>query len=960
MEAKKHYHGLTNEQVIASRKRHGANILTPPPKESAWKLFFKKFDDPIIKILLIAALLSLGIGFVHAEFTETIGIFVAIILATGVAFWFEYDANKKFDILNLVNDETPVKVIRNGSVTEVSKKDIVVGDLIILNTGDEIPADGNLLDAVSLQIDESCLTGEPLVEKTTNPEYFHAEATYPSNRLMRGTKLMDGTATMEATQVGDNTEYGKVAQKSAEISGEVTPLNKQLTGLARFIGVIGFAFAILTFISLFVKDIVIEKLVFTFPQFYTFMAILIAAIVMLAKIWVPFVYDGIEMFTKKKKDLPHIIEKHGWLRWIAYGLGIFVLLTGISYAIGINPLEKTSWINIDSAGQILQYFMVAVTLIVVTVPEGLPMSVTLSLALSMRRMLKSNNLVRKMHATETMGATTVICTDKTGTLTKNQMQVYETKFFGLTMQKPGDDETGTLVTENIAINSTAHLDFSEPEKLKTLGNPTEAALLLWLHNSGISYLDIRENATIDEQLSFSTERKYMATVIESPVLKKKVLYVKGAPEIVLSKCENVRYKDGFKKVSDSQAEIDEMLLKYQSQAMRTLGFAYEIIEDEKSRIIDGKIANHNLTYLGVVAISDPIREDVPEAVLDCLNAGIDVKIVTGDTPGTAREIGRQIGILGIDVPQFAVITGQEFENMTDEEVLGIAKELKILCRARPSDKQRLVQLLQKAGEVVAVTGDGTNDAPALNFAHVGLSMGSGTSVAKEASDITILDDSFKSIGSAVMWGRSLYQNIQRFMIFQLTINVTAMIIVLVGSIFGHELPLTVTQMLWVNLIMDTFAAAALASLPPNKSVMKHKPRKNDSFIITSSMRKNILFMGLSFVTILFFLLYKFRDVNGDVSDYNLSVFFTVFVMMQFWNMFNVKAFASGKSAFHDLKHSLGFIFILVMILIGQILIVQFGGDVFRTVPISLEHWLVIIGSTSIILVIGELRRMFFK
>ncbi|HNQ68257.1 MAG TPA: calcium-translocating P-type ATPase, PMCA-type [Bacteroidales bacterium] len=960
MEGKKHYSGLTDDQVIESRKNYGENILTPPQKESVWKLFIKKFDDPIIKILLIAALLSLGIGFVHNEFTETIGIFAAIFLATGVAFWFEYDANKKFDVLNLVNDETPVKVIRNNKVTEVSKKEIVVGDIIILNTGDEIPADGYLLEAVSLQIDESCLTGEPMVEKTTNPEYFHTDATYPSNRLMRGTKLIDGTAIMEATEIGDNTEYGKVAKKSTEISGEITPLNKQLAKLARMIGVVGFGFAILTFISLFVKDIVIDKLVFTLPQFYTFLALLVSVIILLSKIWVPFIYDGIEMITKKEKKVPRIISKNSWFKWFLFGLGFFIIMIGISYILKINPFDKSSWIDIDTAGQILQYFMIAVTLIVVTVPEGLPMSVTLSLALSMRRMLKSNNLVRKIHATETLGATTVICTDKTGTLTKNRMQVYETKFFGLTMQKLENDEISTLIKENIAINSTAHLDYSDSKNIKSLGNPTESALLLWLENKRISYLPIRENAIILDQLSFSTERKYMATVVDSPVLNKKILYIKGAPEIVLNNCINVYFKEGIKSVKESQMEIDEILQQYQSQAMRTLGFAYEIINDDLPRIENGKIINHKLTYLGITAISDPIREDVPEAVMECLNAGIDIKIVTGDTPGTAREIARQIGILGIEIHKNEIITGLEFENMSDEEAIEIVKDIKVLCRARPIDKQRIVQLLQKAGEVVAVTGDGTNDAPALNYAHVGLSMGSGTSVAKEASDITILDDSFKSIGAAVLWGRSLYQNIQRFIIFQLTINVTAMIIVLAGSLLGHEIPLTVTQMLWVNLIMDTFAAAALASLPPNKNVMKDKPRKNDAFIITSPMRRNIAFMGFSFVSILFFLLYQFKDSNGDISPYNLSVFFTIFVMLQFWNMFNVKAYASGKSAFNNLKNSLGFLLIMLIILLGQILIVQFGGEAFRTVPIRLDHWLIIIGSTSLILIIGEIKRILFR
>ncbi len=960
MEEKKHYTGLSESEVKDSRFKHGSNILTPPTKEPIWKLFIKKFDDPIIKILLIAALLSLGIGFVHNEFTETIGIFVAIILATGVAFWFEYDADKKFDLLNLVNDETPVKVIRNGLITEVAKKDIVVGDIVILNTGDEIPADGNLLESFSLQVDESCLTGEPLVEKTTDPLQFHTDATYASNRLLRGTKIMDGTASMQITEVGDSTEYGTVAQKSAESTGEETPLNKQLDGLAKFIGVIGFSLAILTFGGLFIKDIVLKNLVFSFPQLYLLISVLLSSILLLSKVWVPILYDGIEIITKKKKEIPNIVKNHGWLKWFSYSIGVFIILGAFSFILGINPIEKSSWLDIDSAGKILQYFMVAVTLIVVTVPEGLPMSVTLSLALSMRKMLKSNNLVRKMHATETLGAATVICTDKTGTLTKNQMQIYETKFFSISKQKPGDDESGNLIKENIAINSTAHLDFSDKESIKSLGNPTEAALLLWLNNQNISYLEIREKTRIIQQLSFSTERKYMATIVESPIIGKKVLYVKGAPEIVLAQSVNLRCKDCYKSIGESVVEIEELLLRYQAQAMRTLGFAYEIIEDDLPRIADGKIVNHNLTYLGIAAISDPIREDVPEAVQDCLNAGIDIKIVTGDTPGTAQEIGRQIGILGLDIPQYAVLTGQEFENMTDDEVTERLKGLKILCRARPSDKQRLVQLLQKAGEVVAVTGDGTNDAPALNYAHVGLSMGSGTSVAKEASDITILDDSFKSIGSAVMWGRSLYQNIQRFIIFQLTINVTAMIIVFVGSLFGHELPLTVTQMLWVNLIMDTFAAGALASLPPNKNVMSKKPRHNSDFIITKKMQRNILFMGLSFVAILFFLLFKLRDVNGDISNYNLTIFFTVFVMMQFWNLFNVKAFASGKSAFYQLGKSLGFLTVAALIIIGQILIVQFGGEVFRTVPISLEDWLIIIVSTSLILIIGEIRRMFFK
>ncbi len=956
MEHKKHFTGLTTEQVIESRKIHGSNILTPPKRESLWKLFFDKFEDPIIRILLIAAFLSLGISFVHQEFAETIGIFCAILLATGVAFWFERDANKKFDVLNQVNDDTLVKVIRNTNVCEVIKKEIVVGDIVMLESGEEVPADGKLQVAVSLQIDESCLTGEPMIDKTTNSDDFSTESTYPSNWAMRGTKVIDGHAVMEVNKVGDATEYGKVAEKSTEMSGEETPLNKQLDGLAKFIGVVGFALAVLTFSALFIKDIFFGNAIYTLGQLGSVGIVIIAAMVALVKVWIPIVYDAFELFGKPK-ELPKSIDEGSWLKWSAFGILSFIILAVLGFAFGMNPLNPESWVSVDVAGRILKYFMVAVTLIVVAVPEGLPMSVTLSLALSMRRMLQTNNLVRKMHACETMGATTVICTDKTGTLTQNRMQVFKTNFFGLKDQVLSDNEISIVIKEGISVNSTAFLDYSNLQQIKTLGNPTEAALLLWLHQNKTNYLDLREDASIVEQLTFSTERKYMATLVDSPLLNKRVLYVKGAPEIVLSKCNNVLYDDELKSVASTAAIIDELLVQYQNQAMRTLGLAYEIVDDDKARFENGLLANSNLTYLGIVAISDPVRLDVPNAVQICLNAGIDVKIVTGDTPGTAREIGRQIGIWSDNDSVKNIITGSDFEKLTDDEALKLVQQLKIMCRARPTDKQRLVQLLQKTGSVVAVTGDGTNDAPALNFAHVGLSMGSGTSVAKEASDITLLDDSFNSIATAVMWGRSLYENIQRFILFQLTINVAALIIVFLGSIFGRELPLTVTQMLWVNLIMDTFAAGALASLPPNQKVMGNKPRKNDDFIITPAMRFNILFVGLSFVVILLGLMFFFTAADGNISTYNLSRFFTIFVLLQFWNMFNAKAFATGKSAFADLDKSIGFIIVAFVILTGQILIVEYGGEVFRTVPLSLKDWAVIIGSTSFVLWIGELKRL---
>jgi Ca2+-transporting ATPase len=955
MEHKKHYTGLSSDQVIESRKKYGNNLLTPPKRESLWKLFLEKFEDPIIRILLIAAFLSLGIAFVHQQFAETIGIFCAIFLATGVAFWFEMDANKKFDILNQVNDDTLIKVVRNGNVSEIPKKDIVVSDIVLLGTGEEVPADGELLEAISLQIDESCLTGEPIIDKTTNPSEFDKESTYASNWAMRGTKVMDGHAVMEIRSVGDATEYGKVAEKSTEMSGEQTPLNKQLDGLAKFIGVVGFLLAVLTFSALFIKDLFLGTTPYSLSQLGSVGIVIISAMVALAKVWMPIIYDGYEL-VGIKKELPKSVEEGGWFKWFGFGVLTFVFLMLIGFAFGIDPTSPQSWVSVDVAGRILQYFMVAVTLIVVAVPEGLPMSVTLSLALSMRKMLQANNLVRKMHACETIGATTVICTDKTGTLTQNRMQVANTNFFGLKDQLMIENELSHLIKEGIAVNSTAYLDFSDNVTIKTLGNPTEAALLLWLNARNINYLELREDAIITEQLTFSTERKFMATIVDSPLLNKKVLYVKGAPEIVLSRCEDVLYESERKSVVAAKRSIEELLLQYQNQAMRTLGFAYEIIDDDKPRFVNGHLENTSLTYLGVVAISDPVREDVPEAVQKCLNAGIDVKIVTGDTPGTAREIGRQIGIWNESDQLQNIITGTEFEALSDQEATLRVQHLKIMCRARPTDKQRLVQLLQKTGSVVAVTGDGTNDAPALNFAHVGLSMGSGTSVAKEASDITLLDDSFNSIATAVMWGRSLYQNIQRFILFQLTINVAALVIVLLGSIVGHELPLTVTQMLWVNLIMDTFAAGALASLPPNLKVMQNKPRKSTDFIISPSMRSTILIVGFSFVALLMGLLFYFTN-DGEISRYDLSRFFTIFVLLQFWNMFNAKAFATGKSAFSNMGKSIGFVIVATVILVGQILIVEFGGEVFRTVPLSLKDWIIIIASTSMVLWIGEARRL---
>ena len=855
MACKMKYAGLTDAEVLKSRDKYGVNILTPAKKTSPWISFLKKFGDPLIVILLIAGILSVGISFYEyivlgegtQVFFEPVGIFIAIMLATGLAFLFEYKADKEFMILNQVNDDEPVKVIRNSKVVEIARKDVVVGDVVILSCGDEIPADGLLLESVSLDVDESTLTGEPLCHKTVDEAHFNKDATFPSNAVMKGTKVMNGNGVFRVSAVGDATENGKVFT-AAQIDNSVkTPLNEQLERLGRLIS------------------------------------------------------------------------------WLSYSVAALVVVGRIADFMLTEPYTTMTFI-----AYCLQTVMIAVTLIVVAVPEGLPMAVTLSLAYSMRRMLKTNNLVRKMHACETMGAVTVICTDKTGTLTQNRMTVYE-----MVCEKLDD-----VLYENIALNSTANLDGE-----KVIGNPTEGALLLWMRDAGVDYAEKRTAVEVLDVIPFSTERKYMSTTVRSLAMNgETVTHLKGAPEVVMSMCN----------MTDKQrAKYAGKLSEFQKKAMRTLAFAY------------------NDVFLGIVAISDPIREDVPAAIRECDEAGIDVKIVTGDTPGTAMEIGRQIGL---HCPSDSIITGTDFEALSDEEVYERVNSLKIIARARPMDKKRLVEFLQKHNHVVAVTGDGTNDAPALKAAHVGLSMGNGTSVAKEASDITIIDNSFRSIGGAVMWGRSLYQNIQRFILFQMTVNVVACLIVLVGAFYDTQSPLTVTQMLWVNLIMDTFAAMALASLPPNESVMRSKPRDRSAFIINKSMKWNILSIGLLFTFILLAFYYLFENydvvslfalVDTDIalqeqrglSAYEISLFFTIFVMLQFWNMFNARAIATGHSAFHEISSCRGFVSIVALIFFGQILIVELGGSMFNVVSLSISDWLITVGATSLVLWIGEFVRL---
>ena len=861
--------GLTDEQVKQSREQHGRNVLTPPHRTSLWKLYLDKYRDPIIQILLVAAFVSLILAFIEHNFMETIGIFVAVFLATTVGFYFERDAAKKFNVLTALSEEQPVKVRRGGKVMQIPRHDIVVGDVVLIEVGDEVPADGELLVSTDLQINESTLTGEPITEKNTEGG---GDGAYPHNVILRSTMVMNGRGEFVVTAVGDATEIGKVAQKSTEQTSVKTPLYVQLDKLASMISKVGSVVSVAAFVIFLVHDIL------TNPA-----------------------WGG--------KDYFYMAEI------------------------------------------VLDYFMMAVTLIVMAVPEGLPMAITLSLALNMRRMLKSNNLVRKLHACETMGAVTVICTDKTGTLTQNQMQVDELL--------PKDDNQH-LLDVAIAINSTAELDED-----KAIGNPTESALLLWLKSQDKDYRELRHQAKVLKQQPFSTEKKYMATIAE--VDGEKYLLVKGAPEIVLDLCEmEERYRN------QALRELDE----WQHKAMRTLAFAYRRIDrgeaaSEKSVPTIGQLLSaKDFTLQALVAITDPIRKDVPAAVKECRHAGIEVKVVTGDTAATAMEIGKQIGVfedeaenIGADGDMTSLdqqmITGEQWEALSDEEAYQRAKDIRVMSRARPTDKQRLVAMLQKHGEVVAVTGDGTNDAPALHYAHVGLSLGSGTSVAKEASDMTLLDDSFKSIANAVMWGRSLYRNLQRFLFFQLVVNVTALLLVLGGSIIGTEMPLTVTQILWVNLIMDTFAALALASLPPSHEVMNDKPRKATDFIINKGMAFGILFCGIAFFIVMFaMLIYCERRGKGGVDVHELTVFFTTFVMIQFWNLFNAKSLGSNRTAFRHFLKDKGMILVLALVLIGQWLIVTLGGEMFRTVPLSLTEWLVIIGATSIILWVGEIWRAF--
>ncbi len=950
------HQGLTWEQVKINRQKYGSNIITPPERESWWQLYLDKFADPVIRILLIAAFVSIMIGFFEQEYAEAIGIILAILLATTLAFINEYQASKEFDILNQVYDQVKVKVIREGAFTTISRQDLVVGDLIYIEQGEEIPADALILEAVSLHIDQSKITGECEPVSKFNQEQTTAQhlenSTYSPYHIYRGTIVDQGHGLGEIMAVGDSTEIGKISGAINTVENEQeTPLNLQLDKLSKLIGVIGFGVAVLIFTALLVRSFLTGELSLNVAQWYSFALLILSVIVILIPIWLPIVEDGISFFNSEVNLTDNLLTN--WLNSsILTGL---ILLLGFGFGYS---LDLISTLPTEVIKSLINYFMVAVTIIVVAVPEGLAMSVTLSLAYSMKKMAATNNLVRKMHACETIGAATVICSDKTGTLTCNQMGINQAHFQCLECNViNGICDCQGLVAEAIAANSTADLEIKANLPPSVIGNATEGALLLWLNSLGVEYISYRNQFQAISQITFSSEKKYMGTLGYSPVLGSHILHVKGAPEVILNRCTKILTPDGVEKITDRESILKSLKL-YQERGMRTLAFAYDLLPAGVKEADDLEDLDNELIWLGYVAIIDPLRQEVPEAINSCLKAGIAVKVVTGDSPETAQEVARQIGLLTTEDYQnnkYVCLTGKEFNLLSENEVKEAVKYLKVLSRACPLDKLKLVQLLQENGEVVAVTGDGTNDAAALKRAQVGLAMGSGTAIAKEASDIILLDDSFASIVNAVIWGRSLYQNIQRFILFQLTINVVALGIAFLGPFMGIELPLTVTQMLWVNLIMDTFAALALATEPPHLQVMENPPRNPESFIISNTMGKNIAITGLSLLTFLVgFLLYLRQD--GEMTIRELSIFFAVFVLLQFWNLFNARCLGLTQSALTGLFENRAFVAIASTILVGQILIIQFGGNIFRTIPLSIGDWFWIISSTSIILWIGEIYR----
>lgn len=819
--------GLSDYGVKLRRELHGSNVLTPPKRNPWYILFFEKFKDPLIQILSVAAVIALVLGVIKSEYLEPIGIIAAILLAVTIGFINEYSASKKFDILTTSSDDTLVKVRRNGVITQAARKDLVVDDIVLLEAGEEIPADIRIYESYNLKVNESVLTGESkaVTKKPKHPDDEDMKSTYPSWLLLRGTIIEEGSAVGVVEAVGDNTAFGQTARKAAEITDVETPLNKQLNGLADLINKIAFGAAGFLILALLVRYFFIEQ-----------------------------AYVG------------------------------------------------QDWMQITN--DLLSFLMIAVALIVVAVPEGLPMAVTLALAYSMKRMSKANNLVRKMHACETLGATTLILTDKTGTLTENRMEV-------VTEIIPHRE----YITINALVNSTAYVNGD-----KTIGNPTEGAIIK-LMDVGDLLGDMRRDNPLVFRLDFSSKTKFMMSVIKQGDIF--ISLVKGAPEVVRDMCS----------ATDVVGEVEE-----QRKGRRVIGFAYK----ESMTLEDAQKLNE-FTYNGFMAIEDPIRKDVPDAVRAAKEAGIKVKIITGDNPATASEIARQARIS--NRPQ--AMAGIDIRNKTNpyDSVTGITS-IDVFARTKPEDKQTLVKEFQALGEVVAMTGDGTNDAPALNHAEVGIAMNNGTDVAKEAADIILLDNSFPSIILGIKWGRSLYKNIQHFILFQLTINVVAILIACIGPFIGVDLPFTVTQMLWVNLIMDTFAALALATEPANDAVMKDKPRSPKAFIITKQMWYEIFGVGIVFFVFLVALLYT--------KAVSLTEFFTIFVLLQWWNLFNARVFGQRRSIFDGLLKNPAFVGVTLVILVGQFLIVQYGGAMFRTEPLPMETWGLILIGTSVVTVIREL------
>jgi Ca2+-transporting ATPase len=958
------YTGLTAEQVKRNRQDYGSNILTPPKRDPWWKLYLEKFADPVIRILMMAAVIAITVGWMDGEYVEGLGIIIAILLATTLAFLNEYQASQEFDALNQVYDQVSVKVIRDGQFTKILRQDVVVGDIVYLEQGEEVPADGIVLDAVSLYIDQSKITGESAAVKKRSYKSGDKENdhhTYPVDRLYRSTIVTQGEGILKVTAVGDHSEIGQLATAVATIeNAEATPLNLQLEKLSQLIGIVGLTVSSLTFMALLIQGFLTGELSLTVQQSYLVLLLIFGVTISLMPIWLPVVNDGLKLINQEI-NIPRLFCGSSLKIWVLSGLiGVSLVIIGliIGYPLGLNPNLGQDWLPFSVVNTLLKYFMVAVTIIVVAVPEGLAMSVTLSLAYSVRKMAATNNLVRRMHACETIGAATVICSDKTGTLTLNQMQVKEAYFPCLESLHPHDRKRYRyLLAEAIAANSTADLEKKPQQSAHPLGNVTEGALLLWLDQQNIDYLSYRHQFKIKLRMIFSPEKKYMGTFGHSSVFEQDILHLKGAPEVILSRCSHILTHEGIHVLTEVDT-IRKKIQFYEQRGMRVLAFAYHPMLTEVNTEEIEKI-DHNLILLGFVAIADPLRAEVPEAICTCLNAGIEVKVVTGDSPQTAQEIARQIGLWHEDQDSLFPdrhLTGQQFKQLSEQEAKTVVKSLKILSRACPLDKLRLIQLLQANGEVVAVTGDGTNDAAALKQAQVGLSMGSGTAIAKEASDIILLDDSFKSIVNAIVWGRSLYENIQRFILFQLTINVVALGIALLGPFIGVALPLTVTQMLWVNLIMDTFAALALATEPPHWSVMEHLPRNPETFIVSGVMGQNIIIKSLGFLLFLVaFLLYLGQD--EIVNNYELSIFFAVFVFLQFWNLFNARCLGLTNFALHGLNKNPAFMLIAFTIFMGQILIIQLGGNIFRTVPLSWQHWLVIISVTSLVLWLEELWRL---